>query len=89
MPAPDNGGAGYATGYGYGGPVGALVAAPFNVAGAVVAAPFRMVGAGAPAGYTYAPATGTPAYSYEGHVGAQPGVVGHCSLIAGNRVCSP
>jgi hypothetical protein len=76
----------------YGNPVGAMVAAPINAAGAVATAPFQAVGAfGAPpaaAGATFAPATGTPAYSYESHVGAQRGAVGHCELIAGNRVCS-
>jgi len=86
------GGPYYGNGYGYGyrNPVGAAVAAPVEAPGAIAAAPFQAVGAfGAPpAGATYAPATGTPAYSYESHVGARPGVVGHCDLIAGNRVCS-
>ncbi len=71
-----------ASGYGYGGPIGAVVAAPF----AVVEAPFNAVGAGmAPAGATYAPATGAPVYSYENRVPPQ---AGSCNLIAGNRVCT-
>ena len=75
-----------APGYGYGGPIGAVVAAPFNAAGAVMAAPFGAFGAAQP-GYTYAPATGAPIYSYENQVGPQRAAVGHCDLIAGNRVC--
>jgi hypothetical protein len=78
-------------GYGYdtmpGGPVGAVIGAPF----AVIAAPFGMMG-GPPmagAGGTYAPATGTPAYSYESHIAARPGAPGYCDIIAGNRVCFP
>ncbi len=76
--------AGY--GYGYGGPIGAIVGAPF----AVVAMPFNAFGmTGAPVmSNTVAPATGTPPYSYESHVAPQPAVLGHCDLIAGNRVCS-
>jgi hypothetical protein len=86
---------GYAYGYGPGGPVGAMVAAPFDAAGAVFAAPFGARGAiaGPPvvaaSGETIAPLTGTPAYSYESHVGPQPAVVGHCDLISGNRICVP
>ena len=84
-------GAPAAYGYGHGGPVGAMVVAPL---GAVVAAPFAAVGAmAAPtvvgSGETIAPLTGTPVYSYESHVGPQPGAVGHCDLISGNRVCVP
>ncbi len=78
-------GYGYA-GYGYGyGPVGALIGAPF----AIVTAPFGYFGGMrvASSGQTYAPATGTPAYSYESHVPPQPGAVGYCDLISGNRVC--
>jgi hypothetical protein len=69
-------------GYGYGGPVGMIMGAPI----AVVAAPFTafgMTGAN-----TVAPATGTAAYSYESHVPPQPGAVGHCDLISGNRICT-
>jgi hypothetical protein len=88
-------GTGYAPGYGfsYRSPVAASIAAPFNAAGNVVAAPFHAVGGalGGPtyvsASATYASATGTPVYSYESQVGPQPGWVGHCDLIAGNRVC--
>jgi len=98
MPAGTDNPAPYGYGYGAGGPIGALFAAPFNAAGAIVSAPFGGPSYGAGYGYgygnpaagaTYAPATGTPAYSYESHIGAQPGAVGHCDLIAGNRVCSP
>ena len=67
------------------GPVGAVIAAPIMVA----AAPFEMIGV-IPApnyGYTYAPATGAPAYAYGSQVGPQPGAVGSCSIISGNRVC--
>jgi hypothetical protein len=71
-------------GYGYG-PVGELVGAPV----AIVTAPFGFFGGPqmASSGATYAPATGTPAYSYESHVGPQPGAVGYCDIISGNRVC--
>jgi hypothetical protein len=75
--------AGY--GYGYGGPVGAVIAAPV----AVVEAPFNAFGSGPayPPGYgaTYAPATGAPMYSYESQVRPQPG---SCNIISGNRVCT-
>jgi hypothetical protein len=77
---------------------GAVAAAPVAATGAVVGAPYgygyapTTVGYGygyAPAyGATYAPATGTPVYSYESQVGPQPGIVGHCSMISGNRVCT-
>ena len=75
-------------GYGYpmAGPVGAVVGAPF----AIVTAPFGGMGGQPAAPYgeaTYGPATGAPAYSYEGRIGPQPGAVGHCDLVAGNRVC--
>ena len=82
-------------GYAAGGPMGAVVGAPF----AIIAAPFTAVGAmGQPivatgsyapaAGETYAPATGTPAYSYQSQVGAHPAWNGHCDVISGNRVCT-
>ncbi len=92
---------GYAPGYG---PVGAIVAAPFNAAGTAVTAPFGMFGAatgtpvvyggGAGAPYvggsmTNPAATGTPIYSYENRVPPQPGVVGYCDLISGNHICMP
>ena len=85
---------GYSTGAG--GPVGMLVGAPF----AIVAAPFGAFGGrtyaaqesiGTPVapygGATYAPATGAAIYSYESQVGSRYGAVGHCDLVAGNRVC--
>jgi hypothetical protein len=89
----DNPAPGYGYGYGYGGLIGALIAAPVNAAGAVVAAPFGAMGAttgtmAAGTGYTYPPATGTPPYSYESQVGLRRAAIGHCDLIAGNRVCS-
>ncbi len=65
------------------GPVGAVVAAPFNVAGAVLAAPFGGMGGG----MTYAPNTGTPPYSYGSQVPPAPAPTGHCDIISGNRVC--
>ena len=73
-------------GYAYGGPVGMLVGAPI----AIVAAPFNGFGmTAAPVmANTYAPATGTPTYSYETHVPPQPGAIGHCDLLSGNRVCT-
>ncbi len=73
-------------GYAYGGPVGMIIGAPL----AVVAAPFNAIGMTGGPGFdnTAAPATGTATYSYESHVPPQPGAVGHCDLIAGNRVCS-
>ena len=74
---------GYDSNYGPMGPVGAAVAAPFNVAGAVLAAPFGGMGGG----MTYAPNTGTPPYSYGSQVPPAPAPVGHCDLISGNRVC--
>jgi hypothetical protein len=93
MPAEGVNGNGTSYGYGYGGPLGAIVGAPVQAAGAVVAAPFGTLAA-PPAGtgytgtgYTYAPATGTPAYSYESQVGPQRAAIGRCELIAGNRVC--
>jgi hypothetical protein len=71
-------------GPGYG-PVGTLIGAPF----AILRAPFGFLGGTrvASSGETYAPATGTPAYSYESHVPPQPGAVGYCDIISGNRVC--
>ncbi len=71
-------------GYGYG-PAGELIGAPV----AIVTAPFGFFGGPqvASSGATYAPATGTPAYSYESHVPPQPGAVGYCDIISGNRVC--
>ena len=79
---------GYGYGYGYGpgpGPIGELVGAPF----AILRAPFGFFNGTqvASSGETYAPATGTPAYSYESHVAPQPGAVGYCDIISGNRVC--
>ena len=82
---------GYAPGLG---PVGAIVAAPFEI----VAAPFGGFGralaggAGTPivgSGMTNPAATGTKVSSYESHVGPQPGAVGYCSLISGNHICMP
>ena len=72
--------------YGYGGPIGAVVGAPF----AIVAAPFNAFGmTGTPVvSNTNAPDTGTPTYSYESHVPPQPGAVGHCDMISGNRICT-
>ena len=72
-------------GYGYGSPAGALIGAPF----AIVTAPFGFLGGTrvASSGATYAPATGTGTYSYESHVPPQPGAVGYCDIISGNRVC--
>jgi hypothetical protein len=93
-PAP-----GYSPGYG---PVGAIVAAPFDAAGTVVTAPFGMFGAapGTPVVYgggagtpyvggsmTNPAAAGTAIYSYESRVPPQPGAIGYCDLIAGNHVC--
>ena len=54
-----------------------------------VTAPFGFFGGPqvASSGATYAPATGTGTYSYESHVPPQPGAVGYCDLISGNRVC--
>jgi hypothetical protein len=71
-------------GYGYG-PAGELIGAPV----AILTAPFGFFGGPqvASSGATYAPATGTPAYSYESHVPPQPGAVGYCDIISGNRVC--
>jgi hypothetical protein len=78
--------AGYGAEYGYGyGPAGELIAAPV----AIVTAPFGFFGGPqvASSGATYAPATGTGTYSYESHVPPQPGAVGYCDIISGNRVC--
>ena len=71
-------------GYGYG-PAGELIAAPV----AIVTAPFGFLGGSrvASSGATYAPATGAGTYSYESHVPPQPGAVGYCDLISGNRIC--
>jgi hypothetical protein len=76
--------AGYAPGYG---PIGAIVAAPFEV----VTAPFGAFG-GTPymgGGMTNPAATGTEKSSYESHVPPQPGAVGFCDLISGNHICMP
>jgi hypothetical protein len=76
--------------YGYGplGPVGAVVAAPFNAAGAIISAPFGGAQyAGTSGSMTVAQNTGTPIYSYENAVPPTPAPVGHCDLIAGNHVC--
>jgi len=62
------------------GPVGSVVAAPFNVAGAVLGAPFG-------GGMTVPSQTGTPTYSYGSTVPPSPAPVGHCDIISGNRVC--
>ena len=79
---------------------GTTVAAPFDAAGAIAAAPFGTLKPATPVGYaagtpvvvggaTNPAATGAPIYSYESHVPPQPGAVGSCDLIAGNRVCMP
>ncbi len=78
---------GYAPAYG---PIGAIVAAPFEI----VAAPFGGFGGGAgtpmlAGGMTNPAATGTEVSSYESHVPPQPGAVGYCDLISGNRICMP
>ncbi len=65
---------GYATGYG---PVGSIIAAPFDMAGTVVTAPFGAVGAG------------TPVYSYGSHVPPPRGAIGYCDKISGNMICMP
>ena len=78
----------YGYGYGPGGPVGAAIAAPFNAAGALVAAPFAAVSAPfAGSAPTIPSRVGAPLYAYH-HTGPRPGVVGSCSIIAGNRVCT-
>lgn len=64
-------------------PVGAIVAAPFQVAGAVISAPFGWM-----SGSMTVPAnTGTPPYSYGSSVPPAPAPNGHCSIISGNRIC--
>jgi hypothetical protein len=63
-------------------PVGAVVAAPFQVAGAVITAPFMWLGGANPEAAT----TGAPPYSYS-TLPPQPAVNGYCDIIAGNRVC--
>jgi hypothetical protein len=63
-------------------PVGAVIAAPFQVAGAVISAPFMWLGGANPEAAT----TGAPTYSYS-TLPPQPGVNGYCDIIAGNRVC--
>ncbi len=70
-------------GYGPAGPVGAVVAAPFNVAGAVISAPFGWMSGS----MTVASNTGTAPYSYSSAVPPAPAPNGHCDLIGGNRVC--
>jgi hypothetical protein len=62
--------------------VGAVVAAPFQVAGAVISAPFGwMTGTN-----TVAANTGAPAYSYS-TIPPSPAPNGYCDIISGNRVC--
>ena len=78
---------------------GTTIAAPFDAAGTIVSAPFGTLRPGTPVAYgagtpvvggmTNPAATGTPIYSYESHVPPQPGAVGSCDLISGNRVCIP
>jgi hypothetical protein len=63
-------------GYGYGGPIGAAVAAPVNAAGALLAAPF--VAAGETAGAL----TGAPYYGY-GYAAPAHG----CDKFANTYVC--
>ena len=78
-------------GYGFGGPIGAAVAAPFNLAGALLAAPFAAVGGygngyggyGGYGGYAYPPGYGvgtieeTPAvYQYGAGYGFNRGPFG-------------
>jgi hypothetical protein len=67
------------------GPVGAVVAAPFNVAGGVLAAPFGWMGGGT-GGMTVPQNTGAPTYSYS-TIPPSPAPIGHCDIISGNRVC--
>ena len=63
-------------------PVGAVIAAPFQVAGAVISAPFSwMNGAN-----TEAATTGAPAYSYS-TMPPSAWVNGYCDIISGNRIC--
>jgi hypothetical protein len=69
--------------YGPAGPIGAAVAAPFNVAGAVISAPFGWMSGS----MTVASNTGTPTYSYSSTVPPALAPNGHCDLIGGNRVC--
>ncbi len=75
---------GYDSNYGPMGPVGAVIAAPFNVAGAVISAPFGGTWGG---GMTVARNTGTPPYSYSSRVPPAPAPIGHCDILSGNRVC--
>jgi hypothetical protein len=71
------------------GPVGSVIAAPFNF----LAAPFSgwsgtSGGVAQPnSGMTIASQTGTPAYSYGSRVPPAPAPVGHCDIISGQRVC--
>jgi hypothetical protein len=68
--------------YGPAGPVGGVLAAPFNF----LAAPFG--GWSQPnSGMTIASQTGTPTYSYGSKVPPSPAPVGHCDIISGQRVC--
>jgi hypothetical protein len=62
-------------------PVGAVIAAPFQVAGAVISAPFMWLGGT----NAEAATTGAPLYSYS--LPPQPGLNGYCDIISGNRVC--
>ena len=61
------------------GPVGAVVAAPFNAVGSVFSAPFG-------GGMTVASKTGAPTYSYS-TMPPSPAPIGHCDIISGQRVC--
>jgi hypothetical protein len=67
------------------GPFGVFTA-PFAVIGAPFGVGAAPVGA---SGGTYAPATGTAVWNYESQVPPQPGTVGYCDLISGNRICFP
>jgi hypothetical protein len=63
-------------------PVGAVIAAPFQVAGTIITAPFTWLGPANPEAAT----TGAPAYSYS-NLPPQPAFNGYCDIISGNRVC--
>jgi hypothetical protein len=69
--------------YGPAGPVGAVIAAPFNAVGGVVSAPF---GGWPQDGMTVASKTGAPTYSYS-TMPPSPAPIGHCDIVSGNRVC--
>jgi hypothetical protein len=70
------------SGYGPTGPVGAVVAAPFNAVGAAISAPFGGMGGS----LTVASKTGAPPYSYS-TIPPSPAPIGHCDIISGQRVC--